>query len=700
MTDTPPPEKPPAEPVLIRPAPFRSQPGGSAATLRRVIQALAAALLFACLCGLLGTAWFVFTAQRVAVRIDPPPDSLRMSGGLLTPRIGDHYLLRPGAYTLEAGRSCYRDITHRFEVGTAEGQVVRLAMEKLPGRLRISAHRRGLPAETVRGAQVLVDGRVAGETPVPELELPQGRSRIEIRSERYRAPSLEVEVEGCGRLQDLDVALTPAGSPVTIRSVPDGAAVMVDGAMAGSTPLQVELAAGAHDVEVRAERHKPWRERIEVADDQPLALPEIRLEPADGRLVIRSSPPGASVVIGRRYAGQTPLDVDLPPGKEQKIQLSKAGHETQSRTATVGSGEALTIEVALRPIEGTVALTVDPADAELVVDGQPRGKVPRELRLTAVEHEIEIRKEGYEPFRSRITPRPGHPQELKAVLKRPGAPAQTPAEAALIRAANGYELTRIKPGEFSMGSSRREQGRRSNEILRRVRLVRPFYMGLREITNREFREFQRDHRSGSFASRDLNADDLPAVMVAWEQAALFCNWLSLRQGLPPVYEQRGGRVVAADPLGPGYRLPTEAEWEFCAGAGGAVKYPWGDGYPPGKGAGNYADESAKGLLEVIVEGYNDGYPAAAPPGTFPANPKGLFDLGGNVAEWCHDVYAIDPQAAQKQGVDPVGPAEGAHRVVKGASWKQAGITYLRIAFRDYSAGGRPDLGFRVSRYAE
>jgi formylglycine-generating enzyme required for sulfatase activity len=645
-------------------------------------------------------AWFVLTAQQVSIHLDPAPDSLLLSGGWIAPRIGGNYLLRPGAYTLKATLACHGDLIQRFEVGSEERLEIRLAFQKLPGRLRLLTFRDGRPQEAIQGAEVCIDGRPAGATPVESLEVRPGRRRIEIRSERWLPAVAEVDVEGCGRQQELTLALTPNGSDLAISSIPSGAAVKVDGRMLGLTPVQFELAAGSHEIEISADRYKIWRERVEVQPGQPITLPEVRLVPADGRLAVRSRPAGASVLVAGRYVGQTPLEVEVAAGKEHEIRLSKPGYANASRKATVASGEKKELELALTPQEGVVLFSVAPADAELFVDGASLGKVPAELKLPAVEHAIEIRKAGYDTFRTRTLPRPGMPQLVKATLKRRAAAPAGDTSAAMIRAKNGYEMKRVAPGTFTMGSSRREQGRRSNEILKQVNLTRPFYIGTREVTNREFREFMPSHTSGVFKNQDLNRGDLPAVMVSWEQAALFCNWLSVKESLPPVYIQREGRVVAADPLGKGYRLPTEAEWEFSVRQSLAAKYPWGGAYPPPSGTENYADESAKGLIDVTIEGYNDGYPAAASPGKFKPGATGLFDMGGNVSEWCHDYYAIDPSEPEKVQTDPAGPQEGSHRVVKGASWKLAGITYLRTAFRDYSAVARHDLGFRVCRYAE
>jgi formylglycine-generating enzyme required for sulfatase activity len=488
---------------------------------------------------------------------------------------------------------------------------------------------------------------------------------------------------------------------VFISSIPEGAVVSVGGKPAGNTPLKIELPEGNHRLQISAEGFKTWQTQLAVKPNQPQSIKDIRLQAADGTLALQTRPAGANITIDEKFVGKTPLKVKLSANTEHEIRISKAGYENESRRVQLATGKTEKLAVVLKPIMGVIRFAVEPADAQLVLDGKNQGKVPRELELVAVSHQLEILKKGYKPHRTRITPRPGFPQEIKITLSRLKSEPTGPA--GVITAQNGYALKLVRPGPFTMGSSRREQGRRTNETLRKIILQRPFYMGKREVTNKAFKNFLARHNSGAFKGQRLSQDDQPVVQVTWEQAALFCNWLSAKESLPPAYVKKGGRLVAAEPIGNGYRLPTEAEWEYCARFTknqGSLKYPWGNQFPPTSPSGNYADTSAQKMLPAYIDNYNDGYPVAAPAAKFKANDLGLYDLDGNVAEWCHDFYTIYTYNTNKADIDPSGPPEGKHHVVKGASWKYASMSKLRLAYRDYSDAKRPDLGFRICRYAK
>ena len=645
------------------------------------------------------SAWFVYTAGQVVVRIDPKPDRITISGGIIAPRLGAYYLLRPGEYTLRAFKQCYQPLEQRVQVADERSQTLNFSMEKLPGQVSLRVHQEGNSSIPVEGARVSIDGEEAGIAPLQGVEVKPGRRLVEIFAGNYQDLKTHMEIEGCGVSQSFEFALVPGWAEVTIGSVPSGAYISVDGNKVGKTPLKFQLLPGTHNLEIGADRYKIWRTELVVNANQPQVLDNIRLLPADGTLALSTKPPGASVTVGDRYAGKTPLKIPLSPNTAHQLRISKAGYEKVAREVKVSSAQVKELTVQLVPIKGVIYLIVEPGDAELVLNGKSWGPVRPELNLTAVEHRLEIKKDGYQSFLTRITPRPGFPQELRITLKKRVPEKVLPAS--IIRAANGYELHLIQPGPFTMGASRREQGRRSNETLRKVTLQRPFYMGIREVTNKEFRGFLGEHNSGSFKQLSLNRDELPVVQVTWEQAALFCNWLSVKDTLPPSYIKRGDKMVAVEPLGTGYRLPTEAEWEYCASFNNNktfLKYPWGSTFPPLPKSGNFADISAKDVLPNYLQTYNDGYPGTAPPGVFEANVLRLYDLGGNVSEWCHDYYSIYSYSAQKVHQDPLGPKLGKHRVVKDSSWKQASISALRLSYRDYSDGKRPDLGFRICRY--
>jgi formylglycine-generating enzyme required for sulfatase activity len=266
----------------------------------------------------------------------------------------------------------------------------------------------------------------------------------------------------------------------------------------------------------------------------------------------------------------------------------------------------------------------------------------------------------------------------------------------------GQSMRRIEPGEFSLGTSRREQGRRANEVVVPVRLTKAFYISTHEVSNRDYLKFRKNHISGENVHAALAGDLNPVVNVSWEDAVEYCNWLSIQEGLTPAYEQKFQKLQPITPAPDGYRLPTEAEWVWAMryqGSPGATLFPWGDRLPPRKDSGNFADRSALELVPSILPNYNDGFASTAPIGSFPPNAQGLYDGGGNVAEWVQDYYSVPTPGATEAVADPVGPVRGNNRVIRGSSWRHAGIAELRWGYRDYGTGGRIDLGFRIAKNA-
>ena len=122
--------------------------------------------------------------------------------------------------------------------------------------------------------------------------------------------------------------------------------------------------------------------------------------------------------------------------------------------------------------------------------------------------------------------------------------------------------------------------------------------------------------------------------------------------------------------------------------------------PPPADSGNFADKSAESLVPSIIPRYDDGFASTAPVGTFGPNRLGIHDGAGNVAEWVNDYYSVPTPGITQPVVDPLGPGNGTTRVIRGSSWRHAGLMELRLSFRDYGSEPRSDVGFRVVRYVE
>lgn len=635
--------------------------------------------------------WFIFTATSISVRTDPDTADVDVSGPFPSVRLGERVLLRPGQYRISAHQPGYAPAELTATITDAPNQQFSLKLQKLPGRLRI---------EVPTPALVTIGGQAQGRAP-GEFELPAGRHRISIDAARYQPFSADVEIEGLGKVQTFTPRLVPAWAKVRVSSEPPGAQLIVDGELRGTTPLETEILSGSHPLELRLEGYKPWRTDVQVKANEPMALGPIKLGLPDARLVLRSQPSGASVSVSGVYRGRTPLELELRPQIEHTISLTRPGYEPQSRSVTLEPGQRRTLDVPLSGIYGEIAVRAQPPDAQVYVDGEPKGAANQTLRLVATTHEIEIRKAGFVDYKTSVTPRPGVKQVVEAKLLT-AEQARLAATPATITTKIGQSLRLMPIGRFTMGSSRREPGRRANEAQREVQFKRGFYIGVTEVTNAQFRRFKPEHRSGSVGQHTLDLDNQPVVGVTWQEAAAYCNWLSEQEGLPAAYQKKGDRLVPVDPMTTGYRLPSDAEWEWAAryeNPRGLRRYPWGDALPVAPRSGNYADATARLIVQDVIPGYDDGFAVSAPVGKFPPNSLGLQDLGGNVAEWAHDYYVVSADSAQL-AVDPLGPAEGKQHVIRGSSWRHSSITDLRLSARDFGEGARNDVGFRLARYAQ
>jgi formylglycine-generating enzyme required for sulfatase activity len=638
-----------------------------------------------------GVLWFIFTATSIAIVTTPTAAKISVSGGLPAVPVGQRFLLRPGQYTVHASQPGYQPAQLDIRVTEATNQRFTLALAKLPGILQVQ-----VPV----AAQVTIDGKPQGAAP-GEFKLEPGKHTIAIDAPRYQPFATTVTVEGAGKKQSFVAALVPAWADVTVTSEPAGAQVVIAGEARGVTPLTTEVLAGNHALELRLDGFKTWATDVQVKANEATTIGPVRLGLPDGRLALRSDPPGASVSISGVYRGQTPLDVEVRPDIAQSVVFARPGYESATRQVKLGAGERQTLNVALTGVFGEVTVRAEPGDAQVFVDGKASGTVNQTLRLVATTHEIEIRKAGFVDYKTTVTPRAGLAQviQTKLLTAEQTRLAQTPA---VIVTKASQQLKLMPIGRFTMGSPRREPGRRSNEGQHDVEFRRAFYMGVREVTNAEFRKFSPEHHSGIVPPNTLELDNQPVVGIRWDQAAAYCNWLSQQEGLNPAYVKDGDTFVAANPMTNGYRLPTDAEWEWVAryaGNGRFVRYPWGDALPVAPASGNYADYTARIVVQDIVPGYDDGYAVTAPVGKFKPNVLGLFDLGGNVAEWAHDYYTVSVDSLQL-AVDPTGTTQGRNHVIRGSSWKQSSVTDLRLSARDFGDGARNDVGFRLARYVQ
>lgn len=642
--------------------------------------------------GLLAVTALVSLLHPVTLDVQPADADISTPGTFLAFRAGRSLNVLSGTHVVRAEHEGYYPAQVDVAVDGSATPTARLRLAKLPGKLRIDT---GGVAATVS-----IDGVDVGTAP-GEITAASGARTITLRAPRYLDHVTRLDIEGMGHQQDLKAVLQPSWGTLQVAAIPAGARVTVDGRESGFAPASIEAESGVRRVQISAPGLKTWESSVVVKAGATLAIGPVTLGQPDAKLIVRSDPTGAEITVAGTYRGRTPLTLDVPAGVEHELVATLPGYANWTKTVSASPGGKIAIDAMLQPMQARVTVQGEPADAELWVDGKQRGRTPQSFDLSAIEHRIEVRKAGFQPFTAAVTPAPGLERSVSYRLVSSDRAVALQESAPTITTKTGYVLRLVPPGTFRMGSERREQGRRPNEGLREVTMKRPYYIGITEVTNGEFRKFRPAHVSGYLDKSSFDLDSQPVVQVGWNDAAEYCNWLSQREGLPPAYEQGAGKFVLKKPVTTGYRLPTEAEWEYAAryAAPGKIRrFAWGDELPVVAGSANLAGGETRGQLAAELAGYRDDYPVVAPVGKFQPSPLGLHDMAGNVSEWVNDFYLsfVDPAAT----VDPLGPDQAAQHVVRGASWKSAAVAELRLAWRDSAEEPAQTLGFRVARYAE
>lgn len=245
---------------------------------------------------------------------------------------------------------------------------------------------------------------------------------------------------------------------------------------------------------------------------------------------------------------------------------------------------------------------------------------------------------------------------------------------------SGIEFMWMPDNCFQLGNPDKSSERFLHEKPIHKVCLSGFWMGRYEVTNSQYRQYKADHNSRNMKEHSLDGDKQPVVYVSWDEAGEFADWLTGRHD--SVYQ---------------FRLPTEAEWEYSCRAGSETIRYWGDNSAEACEHANVADVYFKAKL-ISFHDCSDGSMASAPVGSYLPNEAGLYDMIGNVWEWCEDTYGKDAYRKHKKNNPVYRQFESGsnYRVIRGGSWL-SGPGSVRCAKRSPAPPeSRFDvLGFRL-----
>lgn len=440
----------------------------------------------------------------------------------------------------------------------------------------------------------------------------------------------------------------PTGNYFILKVLPTTARVLINGepkTIQSDGTLKEYLLNGKYTYSVEAEGYSPQTGSFVMTSERKELA--ITLKSAKALLIVKTTTPGARIYINEEDRGENQWQGELMPAT-YLIEVRKDGFRSVTQSVTLAKQEKREVVLpALMPLSGSLNVNFDPLDANVYLDGKLVGKSPNIFSEILVgKHSIKITKDGFADYEGEVLVLDNQQTSVVGRLqKEQPAAEEVPDNKSLTFLVQGvkFTLVKVQGGTFTMGATS-EQGNDAESDERPAQQVTlsDYYIGQTEVTQALWEAVM-----GSNPSLD-EGDDLPVEGVSWEECQTFIKKLNSM-----LSNELGGKRFA---------LPTEAQWEFAARGGMESK-----GY-------KYAGSNQ---LSVLAWSESNSNRSTHPVAQKQPNELGLYDMSGNVYEWCSDWYG-DYSIAEK--MNPKGPNRGSYRVIRGGAWcHNAGC--CRVSYR-------------------
>ena len=515
------------------------------------------------------------------------------------------------------------------------------------------------------------------------IKLKKGAHSYEITSNNHLTYKSNFEIEKYTDELLIPVILKKIDKSLQISSNPNNAKVFLNNTELGVTPLTINLDRSNNEIILKKAGYKEKKVKYFVDDNNKSEIKYL-LDEDENLISLSSNPPSASVFLDDEYVGITPIK--FPNIKKGTIKIKKYGYRDKLISP---NNQTKTINTTLEKDMAEVQFSSN-VPAKVILNGKYIGSTPLKKDIQKIKHKISYEALGHRSIRESFEPLNDKVQIYKNLL--------TDKQASLIDSKNnstnsiGSKLILMNPGSITMGSPKRESRRDINELQKKVKITKHFFISKNLITESQYKKFK----------KSSSASNLPVNNVSWIDAAKFCNWLSRKEGLDQFYIIKGDRLLYFNTKSNGYRLPTEAEWEYAAKSNnptqGELIYAWGSDRQIRKLVGNIADQTTEGILANFVPDYDDGYLERSPVGSFRSNQNGLNDITGNLSEWVNDFYSIEIIDPSEIFTDYIGPTVGTTHVIKGSNHYSSTPLQLGLSYRTYGNAENELVGFRIARW--